>query len=671
MIRDVRLMWTGSGPTVLLIFLLSLPAYGQPTDSRGEARGVISISDSPKARLHTVPVSAVRIGPGFWKDRMEINRKKSIPSLYQLLEENGIVDNFRRLSGRKEGPRRGPLYTDSDLYKWMEAAAWVLASGADPELQALLDRLTEELGAAQGPDGYLNSYYSLERAQDRFTNFQHGHELYCLGHLLQAGIAKSRATGKDDLLQVGRRYADYVVATLGPGRKAAFTGHPELEMAMVELFRTTGERRYLAFADYLLNAEKPEFKLSARDIAYAFSLMPITRRKILEGHSVRATYALCGAADYYLESGQESLLNILETMWSDMVRGKLYLTGGLGSRESGEAIGDAYELPNERAYTETCAAIGNMMWNWRMLQITAEARFADLCERTLYNAILPGVSWSGDAYFYRNPLASSGNLSRRNWYSTTCCPPNIQRTLASLPGYFLSTSKSGLWVHQYQNLELDWKLENGTPLQVQMETRYPWDGNIALVVKPRKATSFSLHLRIPGWCETAHYRLNGGKSLPVPVKGAEVGQYFMLDRAWQPGDRVELVLDMPIRLIQCNPAAAENLNRLAVFRGPILYCYEPVEPGQPSPVDLRLQTGILPQTRYQTRWDPELWGGTLLLQVPFRAVQPGHRDMPLYYPAREEGKPVKAALPPRTTLIPYFAWGNRGAAEMSVWLPRD
>ena len=654
----------------MLLGCFSAYAFTQ-ADTEWKNQGVLHTASSPNVKLHSIPIHAVRLGAGFWKDRMEVNRRKSIPSMYKLLEENGVVDNFRRLSGRKDVPRRGPLYTDSDLFKWMEAASWSLAGEKDQELSDLLEKLTEEIGAAQGKDGYLNSYYALERADERFTNFQHGHELYCLGHLLQAGIANLRATGNPELFQIGKRYADYVIATLGTGKKAAFTGHPELEMALIELYRTTKEPNYLSFADYLLNQEKPEIKLSPRDIAYSFSFIPITRRTALEGHSVRATYALCGAADYYAETRQEPFHIMLETIWTDMIRHKMYITAGLGSRESGEAIGDTYELPNERAYTETCAAIGNYMWNWRMLQITGEARFAEIWERALYNGILSGISISGDLYFYRNPLASSGRMERKPWYATTCCPPNIQRTLASLPGYMFSTSPDGLWIHLYHSAELNWHLENGLPLRLSMETRYPWDGKIDIVFHPEKTFSFPLHLRIPGWCTSARYRLNGGKEQSITIPSPGLGSYFTISREWHPSDRLEIFLDMTIQPVQSNPHVAENTDRIAITRGPLVYCYEAKGVDHPSPFDIRLQTGVVSHRLYKIVWDPNLLGGMILIQAPAKVMQPSYSELPLYYSPGNGPKPKTALGSQIVTLLPYYAWANRGASEMQVWLPRD
>ncbi|MCC7498667.1 MAG: glycoside hydrolase family 127 protein, partial [Bryobacterales bacterium] len=362
-----------------LIFAVSAVAAENP--------GIIDLSRSPHARLHAVPIPAVKFGPGFWESRRQVNVERSIPALLQLLEQHGVVDNFRRLSGRKQAPRRGPLYTDSDLYKWMEAVGYVLQSGPNPRLRATLSNLVDEVVAAQEPSGYLNTWYVEDRAKLRFTEFRGGHELYCLGHLLQAGIAVERATGDRKLLDAGIRYTRYVMNTLGPApKRPAFTGHPELEMALVELYRTTHDKAYLDFARYLLSGvDRDRLKLSDDDVRSLFSGIAFTSRTRLEGHSVRAMYACAGAADFYLETGDPAYGKTLDALWHDMVARRMYITGGVGSRYRHESFGDDYELPNLLAYTESCAAIGNLMWNWRMLAATAEARFADVLERTLYN----------------------------------------------------------------------------------------------------------------------------------------------------------------------------------------------------------------------------------------------------------------------------------------------
>lgn len=351
-------------------------------------QGVIYLDHSPHAVMHPVPVRAVKLGGGFWQDRRRVNVERSIPTMLDLMEAHGIVDNFRRLSTKKDASRRGPLYTDSDLYKWMEAVAFVLQSGDDPKLRAKFDEIAAIIAAAQEPNGYLNTNYVGDKVPLRFTEMYRSHELYCLGHLLQAAIAYYRATGDRKLLDTGIRFVDYLVADFGPSKRPLLTGHPELEMSLVELYRTTGNRAYLNLAGYLLSGVETErLKLTPSQTKYLFSGIPFTSRTVFEGHAVRAMYASSGATDYYLESGDTAYRKTLDTLWDDLTNRKMYITGGVGSRSDGEAFGDAYELPNSQAYTESCAAIGNMMWNFRMLAVTANSRYADIMERALYNGI--------------------------------------------------------------------------------------------------------------------------------------------------------------------------------------------------------------------------------------------------------------------------------------------
>lgn len=657
--------------TLLALFAASAQTTAQnnpfsaPVSSKSwsQQQGVTANHASPGVKLHSVPVRAVRLGSGFWAARRDANQKRSLPSLLVLLEEHGVVDNFRRLSGRKKVERRGPLYTDSDLYKWMEAAAFVLQSNDDPQLRSSLEKMIDEVIAAQGKDGYLNTYYAKERAKERFTNFLHGHELYCLGHLLQAGIAYYRATGERRLLDAGIRYADYASSQLGLGKRPAFAGHPEIEMALVELYRTTGQRRYLEFANYLLNAERPELKLKERDIIYTFSGVPFATREKFEGHSVRAMYAASGAADYFAETRDAALMNTLGRLWRDLVTQKMYITGSVGSRENGEAFGEPYELPNEQAYTETCAAIGSYMWNWRMLAITGEARFASIGERALYNGVLSGVSLSGETYFYRNPLSALGRTERKPWYSTTCCPPNIQRTLASLPGYFYSTDAAGLWTHLYHNSQLDWQLEDGRKIRVAQQTDYPWKNTVEFTVSPATEARFSLFLRIPEWSERTRVSVNNGSEQEI----SQPGSYFELQRLWQPGDKVRLAFDMRVKLIEANPRVREDYGRIAIERGPLVYCLEAPPGAKLSPFDVSLLVDENPADDFTPEFRPELLGGVTVIRAAAVAAATPHSQEPLYRELNRRTPPDGKQI--EVTLIPYYSWANRGPSEMEVWLP--
>ncbi|HVP48125.1 MAG TPA: beta-L-arabinofuranosidase domain-containing protein [Bryobacteraceae bacterium] len=648
--------------TLFWLFLGALPAMAQPGGEPWRAEGVIHVDHSPHVKLHSVPIRAVRLEDGFWAARMRINVERSIPSMLVELEQHGVMDNFRRLTGRKNAPRLGPVYTDSDIYKWMEAVAFVLQSGDRPELRATFDRLTDEILAAQEPAGYLNTYYVDERKDKRFTEMYRSHELYCLGHLLQAAIAYYRATGNRKLIDGAIRYVNYLIANFGPSKRPALTGHPEFEMALVELYRTTGERKYLDFAGYFLSGvERERLHLTDEQVVYLFSGIPFTSRVQFEGHAVRAMYASSGATDYYAETGDPAYLQTLERLWTDLVTHKMYITGGVGSREAGESIGLPYELPNAQAYGESCAAIGNMMWNWRMLAVTGEARFADVIERALYNGINSGMSLSGTLYCYRNPLESAGERIRNEWYDTTCCPPNLERILASLPGYFYNTSPSGLYVNLYDNSHLDWHLENGTGLVIDQKTRYPWGDRVEVTVTPAAASEFSLFLRAPGWSRSTACTVNG-----TAASGAvEPGSYFEIHRQWRAGDRVEVKFDMQPQLIRANPLVREDTGRVAVERGPLVYCIESADQRDlGSLFDAELAE---PSKPFREEFRASLLGGVTLLRHSGMVTEEPLEEAPLYAALAKSAPPEYE--PADLVFIPYYAWANRGQDAMEVWIP--
>ena len=634
-------------------------------DSDWQSEGIVSVTHSPYAKLHTVPIRAVKMGDGFWSARRAVNVEKSIPTLLAELERHGVVDNFLRLEGKKDVPRRGPLYTDSDIYKWMEAVAFVLQSGDEPKLRAEFDRLTGIILAAQEPSGYLNTYWTEERTPKRFTEMHRSHELYCMGHLLQAAIAYYRATGDRKLLDGGIRFANYMVENFGPQKRPALTGHPEFEMALVELYRTTGDRRYLDFAGYLLSGvERERLHLTDDQVQYMFSGKPFPSRTEFEGHAVRAMYASCGATDYYMETGDAAYLKTLETLWGDPVNRKMYITGGVGSREAGEAFGEAYELPNAQAYGESCAAIGNMMWNWRMLLARGESRYADVMERALYNGINSGMSLSGTLYCYRNPLESSGEKIRNEWYDTTCCPPNLERILAALPGYMYSTSPQGVYVNLFHNSTLDWHLENGTGIRITQQTEYPWKGTVDFSVDPASAAEFSLFVRIPAWADGTAVAITA----PPPFAGRhdepKPGEYFEIRRRWEPGDKVHIEFEMRSRLVRANPLVREDAGRLALERGPLVYCLE--QQDQPG-FNLLDATLLDDGSSFVSGFQPDLLGGVLVLKHHGTVVDSPFASEPLYRAFREQvERPGRVVA---LTFIPYYAWANRGPSRMEVWVP--
>ena len=640
---------------------------GQPAPSWRD-QGILYLKNSPHAKLRNIPVHAVTITNGFWADRRKVNVEKSIPTMRDLLESNGRMDNFLRLTGKKNVPQRGPVYSDSDVYKWLEAVGFALQSENLPALRKSAEDVIGLVVAAQEPSGYLNTYFVGERAAQRLlpATLEYGHELYDLGHMIQGAIAYYRATGDRKLLDAAERYVDLLLRDYGPGKKPVLDGHPEIEMSLIELYRLTGNRGQLDLAGYMLHGDE-RIQLRPQRIVYQFNGKPFTSRTKFEGHAVRAMYASCGATDYYMETGDRAYWNTLETLWRDLVTSKMYITGGVGARGEGEAFGDAYELPNLRAYGESCAAIGNMMWNWRMLAVTGEGRFTDVIERALYNGINSGMSLNGTLYCYRNPLEFPGEGERpiRNpWYDTTCCPPNLERILAALPGYLYSTSDDGIYLHLFQNSELDWKLENGTGLKVTQKTNYPWDGDVEITVSPAQSAEFTFHLRVPAWSSSSQVTVNG-----QPVRGSiKPGEYLPIHRRWSGGDKIRLQLDMTPRLIVSNPRLVDNTDRVAVQRGPIVYCAEGLDQtGVKSLADVRLVVGKDPAKDFRIESKPDMLGGIVTVRYPAIAYDKPLSQEPLY---QVLGKTQpRTSRPVSLTLIPYYAWSNREPTAMQVWMP--
>jgi uncharacterized protein len=632
-------------------------------------QGVLNLSNSPYAKLHNIPVRAVTIEEGFWSRRRKTNVERSIPTMREELERHGRMDNYRRLVGKSTAPQKGPYYSDSDIYKWTEAAGFALQSGDIPELRKVTDSMIREVVAVQEPSGYLNTYYVADKASQRMLprSQEVGHELYNLGHMLQGAIAYYRATGDSTLMDAGAKFVDgFLIPNYGPrpDQKPIVSGHPEIEMSLIELYRTTGNRRYVDLAAYILKGDD-RIPLETRQITYMYCGIPFTSRTKLEGHAVRAMYACCGATDYYLETGDQSYWKTLNVLWDDLSKRQMYVTGGVGARGAGEAFGDPYELPNAQAYGESCAAIGNMMWNWRMLAASGEARFTDVIERALYNGINSGMSLDGTTYCYRNPLAfdpASGEKIRNPWYETTCCPPNLERTFASLPGYFYSTSKDGLYVHLYDNSVMDWRLENGMPLKIRQKTNYPWDGDVQLTLQPSEPADFTVHLRIPGWAKNAKVAANG-----KTVEGAVPGEYLAIHRRWATGDVLTLQLPMTVEVLASNPRVAENLGRVAIQRGPIVYCLEQLD--QPSTADLSgvsIVANAQPSRTFETEFKGSLLDGVTLLHHNGAVSEMPSKNDALYVPAGPNTPKKQSA---RLTLIPYYAWANRQPTSMQVWIP--
>jgi hypothetical protein len=642
----------------ILVLFCAATAAAPSADWKDQA--VIHLAETPNAKLRPVPVRAVTLTDGFWRQRQGVTAETSLPTLYALLEENGYIDNFRRLKG-KNVPRRGPLYTDSDVYKWMEAAAWALHTGKYPALEQKLNELIELVVSVQEPSGYLNTWHVGEREKERFQKQESNHELYCLGHWLQAAVAVYRYNGDRRLLDAGIRFADYLIKIGGPGKQPLLTGHPELELALAELYRTTGERKYLDLAGYLLSGvEKDRLKLTPRSLSYMFSGSPFVEREKFEGHAVRALYAATGAADYWLETGDGRYKQTLDRLWNDLASSKMFVTGGVGSRASGEAFGEPYELPNRQAYTESCAAIAGWLFQQRMLAGSGDAKYAALMERALYNGINSGMSISGTLYCYRNPLAAGGEKIRNPWYSTLCCPPNLQRTFMSLGGYFYSTSSSdgdGLWLHFYDNHLLDWRLPSGLGIKAEMKTGMPWQGGVRYTITPDRAAEFTLNLRIPEWSQTTQVSINGR---PFTGKVAP-NAYLALKRTWKPGDAVAISFDMGVKLVSANPRVAETYGKAAVQRGPFLYCLEQADLAEATVFDVALSGAAFRPVAKQNlfRMPVTVLEGSALM--PAKPLS----EAPLYLTGRQP----QPSRPVRIMLVPYFTFHNRGDTPFTVWMP--
>jgi DUF1680 family protein len=633
-----------------------------------QSEGIENLAKSPHAKLHQVPIRAVTINGGFWGRRRQVNVAKSIPSMHDLLEANGRMNNFRRLAQKSSAPQTGPVYSDSDVYKWTEAVGFALQSGDLPDLRRKSKAIIDDIVAVQQPDGYLNTYYVEDRASLRMLpqTQSTGHELYNMGHMLQGAIAYYRATGERKLLDAGIRFVnDFLLPNYGPApKKPIVSGHPEIEMALIELYRITGDKRQLDLAGYILQGDARAPFPEHRTI-YMFSGTPFTARTKLEGHAVRAMYACCGATDYYMETGDADYWRTLNTLWNDMVSTKMYVSGGVGSRSEGEAFGDAYELPNFRAYGESCAAIGNMMWSWRMLSATGDAKFTDVIERALYNGINSGMSLDGRLYCYRNPLAfdpSTGEKIRNPWYDTTCCPPNLERTLASLPGYFYSTSSDGVYVHLYDNSELNWHLEDGTPIKIVQKTNYPWDGVVDISVSPAKPSSFTLYVRIPGWGENSQVSVNS-----KAMRGVTPGRYLPIVRTWSAGDAVRLTMDMRSQMLRANPRVADDTGRVALQRGPLVYCMEEMDqPGGIHLADVAIDPAHGSEGGFQSEFKSDVLDGIVVLRHDGVFFDRSSTERLLYSPYEQR--------PPKTKrislqFIPYYAWANRQPSAMQVWTP--
>jgi len=640
--------------------------------------GIIKNSDSPHCKLRSVDFGWVRWTNGFWADRFKQCCEVTLPHLLKRLSDPNTghaLTNLRIAAGLEEGEFAGTDWQDEWVYKWLEAASSIYGVTRDPELNAKMDEIIDIIAKAQQPDGYIATQITLRNLK-RFED-PHRHELYVMGHLMTAACIHHRITGKDSLLNVARRAADYVYSVFSkPDRPPHFPLNPSIIMGLVELYRTTGEPRYLELANIFIDMRG--FVPGGSDLNQDH--VPLRREQSVVGHAVFYTYLYAGAADAYMETGDESLLDALERLWRDFTQKKMYITGGTCAIHKGvsirgdnvhEAAGAEYFLPNSTAYNETCGQIGSFMWNWRMLAITGEARFADIMEQTIFNSILSGIGLDGASWFYTNVLRWYGRehqLLFNDAYERfqpgepprrahICCPSNLVRTIAELHGYFYSLSEEGLWVNHYGGNVFDGELLDGRRLRLRQETDYPWDGEIHIRIESAPGGRFGIMLRIPGWAERARVKVNG-KTARV---GANAGSYARIVRAWKDGDEILLSLPMQPRLMEAHPYVEELRNQVAVMRGPLVYCLE--SPDLPEGVDV-LEIYLPRGAKFTPRREENLLGGVTVLEGEARRIPAGDWSGKLYRKLqrrRAERIPIK--------LIPYYAWANRGISRMTVFLP--
>jgi DUF1680 family protein len=641
-------------------------------------------ADSPHAKLRGVDLDAVRWTEGFWAEKFELCRRAMLPSVEAaLLDERNSEQliNLKIAAGLEQGSYRGTDWSDGDCYKWIEAMAHMFAVTKDAELDRKMDYWIGVIAKAQAPDGYISTNIQLDPKKKRWEKVQH-HALYNMGHLITAACAHKRATGKDSFLNVARKVADYLHGVFAPRPPALarMDFNPSQMMALVDLYRMTGERRYLELADVFITmrGSAPATWEEGRDPRHQGGTdqtqdrVPLRKETQAVGHAVTGTYLWCGAADLYMETGERALRAALDRIWESAALRRTYITGGACALHASqstrgdevhEAFGADYQLPNRPAYNETCANIGNAMWNWRMLQITGDAKYADMMERVLYNSALSAVSADGRNFFYANPLAWDGrpgwptkHYTETRWFVHGCywCPPQVARTIAGLGRWAYSTSPDAVWVHLYGGNRLDTKL-----LKLAQATDYPWDGRITLTIEAAPSQPVALMLRIPSWAAGATVRVNGKKGEEKPKAGA----YLVLKREWRAGDKVELTLPMKLRLIEAHPLVEANRGHLAIMRGPVVYCMESAD----LPAGAKLSEVRLPRHMQLTavREKNKLGDIVVIKGTAARIRQPDWNQQ-LY----REFTPGKAEKLP-VTFIPYYAWANRGVGEMSVWLPAE
>jgi len=649
--------------------------------------------------IRPVPFTAVSVGPGLWADRIEVNRAVTIPYDFKKCEETGRIANFviasDRLRGVKnEAEHRGFWFNDSDVFKVIEGAAYSLALQPDPELDKYLDDLIAKIAASQEEDGYLYTIrtssgdeppkYHRYTGKTRWSYLEHSHELYNVGHLYEAAVAHYQATGKRTLLDVALKSADLVDQLFGPeeGKMIDVPGHQEIEIGLVRLYRTTGDERYLRLAKFFLDRRGvPEGRKDNKVYGdYWQDHLPVTEQTEAIGHAVRAAYMYSAMADVAALTGEKSYIEAIDKLWNNVAGKKMYLTGGIGSRHAHEAFGDNYELPNQTAYNETCAAIGNAMWNHRMFLLHGDAKYMDVVDRVLYNGFLAGISLEGDKFFYPNPLAcrvdypfNKGAEGRSPWFDCSCCPVNIVRFIPSIASMIYAQRDDEVYVNLFIPGETTLEV-NGTKVKIRQETIYPWKGAVILHVEPEEPVEFTLKVRIPGWAQgqpmaSDLYQYKNAKPTAIRATVTDStqpvvpkGQYMVVRKKWDAWSEVAIEYPMTIRRVVTNDKVEANRQRVALERGPIVYCIEAAdnEDRVPRFILSQVENEIdVPLESIRPSWREDLLGGVMVLQGHGETVEIGEGDE----------MTVKQAQP--FTAIPYYAWNHRGNGQMRVWIPME
>lgn len=641
-------------------------------------------------KLKPVEPDHMEIEDRFWKEYMELVRNHVIPYQWEALNdriENAApsycIQNFRVAAGLQEGTFQGMVFQDSDVYKWLEAVAYSLMWHPDEKLEKTADETIELIGKAQQPDGYLDTYYIINGLEKRFTNLMDNHELYCLGHMTEAAVAYYKATGKRRFLDIAVGYADCAARHLGTeeGKIPGYPGHEVAEMALCALYDITKDENHLKLAKYFIDqrgqqplffdqeCEKNGNKCFWDDTyiqkQYYQAGKPVRDQDKAEGHAVRAVYLYTGMAEVASRTEDKELFAACEKLWNNIVNRQMYITGAVGATEHGEAFSFDYDLPNDTVYGETCAAIGLIFFARRMLEITKDGKYADVMERALYNGVISGMSLDGKSFFYVNPLevvpeACEKDYNKRHvkpvrqkWFGCACCPPNVARLLSSLSAYAFEENEKELYVNLYTGGTLE-TVKNGKQNRITFETDYPWNGQVKIRIENQEDSSFALALRIPGWCSSSSLKVNGQEEKHHLKTG-----YVLLDREWKNGDEILLDMEMPVQIVEANPRVREDIGKVAVMRGPLVYCLEETDNG-----DQLQEIYLKEEPEFKEIFEPELLKGVVTIQAKGKRVSmAGWEGDSLY--RTYKGKRFEDV---ELKFVPYYAWVNRTPGEMTVWI---